>query len=547
MGDTIVAIDCGTQSLRALLFGVDGSLRGRAKIEYQPYFSTQPGWAEQDPEIWWRALIDAVGQLRALYPEPFGRLAGLAITAQRDSMVCLDADLAVVRPATLWLDARKAAPPYQPDWLTALGLKLLGMDEAIVRTQEAGRCSWLRQFEPANWARTSSYLQVSGFLSARLTGELADSVASQIGHLPFDYRRQRWAAPGHRNSKMFPVEPGKLPRLVEPGRALGQVTTAAAALIGLPAGLPVFAAGSDKGCETIGMGVLDETAASLSFGTTATIQTTSSRYLEPLRFMPAYPAPLPGWYNPEVEIFRGYWMITWFKNQFAYREVLEAGRRGILPEVALNELLETSPPGCHGLVMQPYWTAGLKHPSAKGAIIGFGDVHERAHLYRSIIEGLAYGLKEGLEAIEHVSRRRIGQLAVSGGASQSDQICQISADVFNLPLYRGATCETSGLGAAMCAAAGLGWYGSVVEAARAMSRRERCFEPQPANARLYGRLYRRVYRRLYQALEPLYEAIRNITGYPEKPGYGKRGAAPGGVSSAAADNRHQAGGTANGA
>lgn len=519
MADCILAIDCGTQSLRALVFAADGNLLARRKVEYQPYFSRQPGWAEQDPEVWWQALCTACTTLLAENPALKERLAAVALTTQRDSMICLDASGAVVRPATLWLDSRKAVPPYRPGWPTRLALKLVGMDEAVIRTQEAGRCSWIAQNEAANWERTHKYLQVSGFLTARLSGEYADSVASQIGHLPFDYRRQRWADKRQRNAKMFPVEADKLPRLVEPGKELGRVSRAAAALTGLPEGLALYAAGSDKGCETLGMAVLAEGSASLSFGTTATIQTTSRRYLEALCFMPAYPAAVPGHYNPEVEIFRGYWMITWFKNQFAWQEVEDAKRRGVQPEAALNELLEATPPGCHGLVMQPYWTAGLRNPAAKGALIGFGDVHERAHLYRAIIEGLAYGLKDGMHSIEKASRVVIRELAVSGGASQSDQICQISADVFNLPLYRGATCESSGLGAAMCAAAGLGWYPSVSDAARAMSRRERCFEPNGTNAELYGQLYQRVYRRMDKALSPLYEAIRDITDYPEKPEY----------------------------
>lgn len=513
----VLSIDCGTQSLRALVFDATGRLTHRRKVEYAPYVSERPGWAEQDPEVWWTALVDAVRGLLSDDPAALDGVAGVALTTQRDSMICLDQDARAVRPAILWLDARKAPRPYRPDFLTAAGLGIIGMTEALARTQESGKCSWIRVNQPEIWDRTRAYVQVSGFLTARLTGRFADSVASQIGHIPFDYRRQRWAPASHRNAKMFPVEPDKLPELVRPGGELGRITDAASRATGIPAGLPLIAAGSDKGCETLGMGVVDPGMASLSFGTTATVQTTSPRYLEPLRFMPSYPAPVPGGFNPEVEIFRGYWMITWFKSQFAYQEVSEAMRRGLAPEVLLNELLESTPPGGHGLVMQPYWTAGLKTPAAKGAVIGFGDVHERAHLYRAIIEGLAYGLKDGLDKIERASGKRVGLLAVSGGASQSDQICQISADVFDLPIVRGKTWETSGLGAAMCAAAGLGWYPSVRDASLAMSGRSTQFEPDPANARLYRELYRRVYKRMYKALSPLYEAIRDITGYPEKP------------------------------
>ncbi|HUW71403.1 MAG TPA: FGGY-family carbohydrate kinase [bacterium] len=515
--DLVLSIDCGTQSVRALVFDAAGVLRARHKVEYEPYFSSQPGWAEQDPEVWWRSLVAACRSLVAESPDLVARIGAIAVTTQRDSMLCLGDDGMPLRPAILWLDSRKAPVLYHPDPLTRLGLAIIGMEEAVKKTQQSGACNWIRTYERDVWARTRSFVQVSGFINHRLTGELVDSVASQIGHMPFDYRSQSWASPRHLNTRMFPVERDKLPRLSPAGTVLGMLTARAASQTGLPAGLPVIAAGSDKGCETIGVGVVDGTSASLSFGTTATVQTTSRRYLEPLAFMPSYPAPIPGRFNPEVEIFRGYWMISWFKNQFAYQEVMEAQACGIPAEAMLDELLCSTEPGSHGLVMQPYWTAGLKQPSAKGAIIGFGDVHERSHLYRAIIEGLAFGLREGLEAIERVSRRRVSVLRVSGGASQSDAICQISADVLGLPLERGSTHESSGLGAAMCAAAGLGWYADVAEAAHAMSSTSRVFEPDASSAALYTALYRRVYRKMYRSLGPLYESIRDITGYPERP------------------------------
>ncbi len=512
----ILAIDCGTQSLRAIIFDGGGRLLDKKKIEYEPYAKGEPGRAEQDPEVYWNALVAACRDLSSRRPELMKAVAGVGITSQRATMVCVDESGKPLRPAILWLDVRKAVPPYHPGFGMRTALGIIGMNEAMMLTQEEGKCNWIMQNEPELWARTHKYLEVSGFLTHRLTGSFSDSVASLIGHLPFDYKKQAWCKNGHLNARMFPVPFGKLPGIVAPGDEIGRISTEAAAATGIPAGIRLIAAGSDKGCETIGMGVTSPDKASLSFGTTATIQTTSPRYMEPIAFMPAYPAPIPGYFNPEVEIFRGYWMITWFKNQFAYEEVREAEARGIAPEAMLDELLEKTPAGGHGLVMQPYWTPMVKMPSAKGAIIGFGDVHDRAYLYRAIIEGLAYGLKDGLHAMEKASRVRITELAVSGGASQSDEICRISADIFNLPLVRGATCETSGLGAAMVVAAGLGMYPSIEAAIVAMARRDRVFLPDPERAALYHKLYSRVYRKMYAALEPLYEEIRDITNYPER-------------------------------
>ncbi len=520
MESLILSIDCGTQSTRALIFDRDGRLLDKKKVEYEPYTAGEPGRAEQDARVYWNAAAAACRDLAARRPELAAAVAGIGVTTQRDTMICLDAEGEPLRPAILWLDLRKAAPRFRPGPAMRAMLALVGMGEAVIRIQEEGKCNWIMEREPDIWERTAKFAQVSGYLNHKLTGRFADSAASQIGHMPFDYRRQEWCGAGALNARLFPVPAEKLCELVVPGTVLGHLTAQAAAETGLRKGIPVVAAGSDKGCETIGMGVRDSAMASLSFGTTATIQTTSSRYFEPIPFMPAYPAPIPGAFNPEVEIFRGYWMITWFKNQFAYEEVLEAQERGIVPEVMLNELLRKTPAGGHGLVMQPYWTPMLKMPSAKGAIIGFGDVHDRAHLYRAIIEGLAFGLKDGLHAIEKAGKVKVSELAVSGGASQSEEICRITADVFNLPLVRGETYETGGLGAAMVAAAGLGMYASVDDAVKAMSARSTTFEPDPAKAELYGELYHRVYRKMYTALAPLYEAIRDITNYPERPGHG---------------------------
>ena len=263
------------------------------------------------------------------------------------------------------------------------------------------------------------------------------------------------------------------------------------------------------------MGVIDNSMASLSFGTTATVQTASASYFEPIPLMPPYPAPIPGHYNPEIEIFRGYWMITWFKNEFAHTEVERAARNGVAPEVELDELLKQSPPGAMGLVVQPYWGPGLNHADAKGAMIGFGDIHTKAHVYRAVIEGLAYALLEGLHILERRGKIHIRRLAVSGGASQSDQICQISADIFNRPLVRGKTTETSGLGAAIVTAAGVGLYPSIPAAMKNMVTYDTTFEPNAAYASIYQELFRRVYLKIYPSLKSLYKEIRVITKYPD--------------------------------
>jgi sugar (pentulose or hexulose) kinase len=169
-----------------------------------------------------------------------------------------------------------------------------------------------------------------------------------------------------------------------------------------------------------------------------------------------------------------------------------------------------------GLMLQPYWSPGVKMPGpeAKGAVIGFGDVHTRGHLYRSILEGLAYALREGAERSQKRSGVPITSLRVAGGGSQSDAAMQITADVFGLPAARPHVYEASGLGAAIDVAVALGVHPDFATAVGAMCRVGEVFDPEPRNRALYDRLYREVYLNLYRRLRPLYERIRDITGYP---------------------------------
>ena len=173
-----------------------------------------------------------------------------------------------------------------------------------------------------------------------------------------------------------------------------------------------------------------------------------------------------------------------------------------------------------GLILQPYWSPGVKipGPEAKGAVIGFGDVHTRSHFYRAILEGLAYGLREGKERCERRTGVPITELRVAGGGSQSNAAMQITADIFGLPAVRPHVYEASGLGAAIDAAVGLKLHPDFETAIREMTHLGDTFEPDPGAREMYDNLYKRVYLKMYRRLKPLYDEIRDITGYPKPPG-----------------------------
>ena len=514
MGELILAIDNGTQSIRALIFDPRGNLRAKTRVMIEPYFSRQPGWAEQDPDYFWQALCRACRQLweeTDIRPEA---LAGVALTTQRATVVNLDREGRPLRPAIVWLDQRRTEGLEPLGGLWGMAFRLSGMRETVAYFQAEAEAVWLAHNQREIWKKTYKYLFLSGYLTYRLTGEYRDSTSSQVGYIPFDYKRLRWAGPWDWKWKLLPVRKEMLPELVPPAAEIGRITPRAAGETGLPAGLPVIAAAADKACEVIGAGCLEPHIGCLSYGTTATINTTHRRYIEAIPLIPPYPAAVPGAYSLEIMIYRGYWMVCWFKREFAHNGEKLARERGLDPEVLFDDLVRQVPPGSMGLILQPYWSPGVKipGPEAKGAVIGFADVHDRAHLYRAILEGLAYALREGKERSEKRSGVPITELRVAGGGSQSDAALQLTADIFGIPAVRPHLYETSGLGAAIDAAVGLKLHPDFTAAIAAMTRLGRVFEPHPDHREIYEQLYNRVYLQMYRRLKPLYEEIRKITG-----------------------------------
>ena len=488
----------------------------KAQVKITTYRHPQPGWVENDADDFWRTLCSACQKLWANTPIARDAVRAVVVTTQRATMINLDALGQPLRPAIVWMDQRRSSPTKRLAWWWEAAFRAIGMRETVDFFQREAEANWIAQHQPDLWARTDKYLMLSGYLNYRMCGRIVDAVGAQVGYVPFDYKRGRWAAAHDWKWQCLAVRREMLPELVPSGSRIGEVSTAASIDTGIPAGVPLIAGAADKACEVIGAGCLSPEVACLSYGTAATINTTTPRYVEAVRFIPPYPAALPGHYSTEIQITRGYWMVSWFAQEFGLHERQLALAQGVSPESFFDELVNAVPPGSLGLMLQPFWSPGVKipGPEAKGAVIGFGDAHTRAHLYRAILEGLAYALREGKERIEQRSGMRIERVRVAGGGSQSDAAMQITADVFNLPTERASLYETSGLGAAMLGAVGIGWHADMASAAREMTRVGRCFEPDARHARTYDELYTRVYKGMYQRLAPLYREIRNIVDCP---------------------------------
>lgn len=516
--DYVVVIDAGTQSVRAVLIDLLGNIVQIERTEIEPYFSTEPGFAEQDPEYLWRELCATTKRLMSSIDIPIASIKGMSITTQRGTLINLDADGNPLRPAILWLDQRKARADKWPKGIVKAGLKLVNMHESLVHAIRDGEANWIQQNQPEIWAKTHKFVYLSGFFIHRLSGKYIESIGSNVGYKPFNYKKQQWCKPGELNTKLFPIEREKLVDLVKPSDLIGHITAQASSQTGLPEGLPIIASAADKACEVLGSGCISPDIACLSYGTTATIETVNSKYVEVIPFFPPYPSAVPNHYNTEIMIYRGYWMINWFKREFGHKEVEMAKKLNKSAEELFDEMISHIPPGSMGLTLQPYWSPGVKIPGveAKGAVIGFGDVHTKAHLYRSIIEGLTYALKEGAIRTQRRNGVKIQKLRVSGGGSQSKNALQMTADIFNLPVEKPHTFETSALGAAINCVVGLGIYSSFQEAIDKMCRLSEVYNPIPENSKVYADLYDRVYKKMYRQLKPLYESIRDITNYPKR-------------------------------
>jgi sugar (pentulose or hexulose) kinase len=502
----ILAIDYGTQSVRALAYAKTGECRAKCQRAITDYQHQEPGWAEHDVDGFWALLAESCQGLWKEGVSP-GDIAAVVVTTQRATVVNLDEHGQPLRPAIIWTDQRRAPLRNRLPWLWRCLFALLRIRPIVDNLEAETEANWLERYQPELLARTAHYLLLSGYLNYRLTGAFKDSVGSQVGYVPFDFKKQDWCGDADWKWHSMAIKRFMLPELVPVGQRLGDVSSEAALATGLPAGVPVIAGAADKACEVLGVGALETGVASISCGTTATINTTRSKYVEVVPFMPAYPAALPRHFNTEVQVFRGFWMVSWFLEQFGERERQQAMERGVAPEVLLDQLLEQTEPGAHGLVLQPFWNPvlGETGPEGRGSVIGFKDFHTRAHLYRALVEGLVFALRSGKERIERRTKTPVSRIRLSGGGAQSDHVAQIVADVLDLPVERFADCEASGRGAAMVGATALGWHASIEAAGAAMLGDIQCTTPNPQNAQRYQAIYQHTYLPLYAKLKPLFE------------------------------------------
>ena len=349
------------------------------------------------------------------------------------------------------------------------------MKKMVKNFMEDARYNWVKENEPKIWSKTYKYLLLPQYINYKLIGKYIESDAGTVGHIPFDYKKRVYDKKFGVKRQIFNIEQSKLARIAPTTKIMGYITQEISERTHLKKGTPLIASGSDKACETAGVGCIKEGIGSISLGSQVTMQVTTNRYYELTRFVPPFDSVIPDMYNPEIILYRGFWLVTWFIKEFGYKEELFATEHEKSIFSIMDEKLNEVPIGCDGLVLQPYWGQDILRPGAKGSILGFNDKHTRFHIYRAIIEGIGYSLKEGIERIEQVSKVKIEKIALSGGGSKSEVICQILSDILNKEVYLIQTYEATGICAAMA-----------------------CF------------IYRNVYTKIYKNVKKIYRKLNKI-------------------------------------
>lgn len=513
MSSNLLVVDVGTQSLRTSIVTKTGEVVFFKQIKYvEPYLSSREGYAEQDIDFYPDELAKATALMKKEDPLVFASICGMVVVDFRDSSVILDANKKPIRNAILWLDQRVTLLHNKNfKWYEKLLFSVIGMSDTVKYNAERTAAWWLIENEPENWSKMKYYCTFGAYFNYRITGNLVVSSADCVGHYPIDFAKGKWFPKGHPKYDVFGIPRDALVPLVEVGQVIGKVSHQFSELSGIPEGLPVYASASDKACETFGNGCIAKNQASISLGTACTIDVVDSKYSEPETFLPSYQAPYPGDFNLEVQIYRGLWMIKWYIDQFGAADKKDAFEAGMSMEKYLDKKIKDIPPGCDGLTLQPYWGPGLKRPNAKGAIVGFGAQHTRYHIYRAIIEGVAFALREGLDEIVKKTHKKPDYLVVSGGGSDSDIVLQILADVFDIEVHKSATPQSSTIGGAMSGFLANGTFKTPEEAVAAMVKPGYVIKPNTANVATYDKLYKKVYLKMYPSLKKIYSNVKYFT------------------------------------
>ena len=436
----LLGIDLGTGSAKALLLATDGTAVSEASISY-PVHAPHAGWAESEPEDWWLAVASSVRKAVGNHAD---QVQAVSLSGQMHGVVIADASGQPLRPAILWADTRSSATLSAYHSLDAAILERLG--NPITAGMAGPTLLWLREHEASAYTEARWALQPKDWLRLRLTGEVATEPSDASGTLLYDVVSDDWAGEA---ISMLNLRYDWLPRIIPSSAIAGYLTTDASEHLGLRVGLPVIAGAADTAAAALGNGLLEPGLVQLTIGTGAQIITPRSQpIIDPHGSTHLYRSAVPnGWYTLAamqnaglaLEWVRGILGLSW---QQVYTKAFSV------------------PPGCEGLTFLPYLTGERTphlDPYVRGAWVGLGLHHTQAHLMRAALEGVAFALRQGFEALE-ATGFKTAELRLAGGGTAEMPWKQLLTDVLRIPLYATTVAAASARGAALLAGIGIGIY-----------------------------------------------------------------------------------------
>ncbi|XKE95329.1 xylulokinase [Metaplanococcus flavidus] len=491
----VIGVDLGTSAVKILLVSQQGEVVQTVSKPY-PLFHEKTGYSEQDPEDWVTGTIAGLQELLQNFSGVPEDIEGISFSGQMHGLVLLDGSNEVLRPAILWNDTRTTAECRKI-------VETVGQERLLEITKNPAlegftlpKILWVKEYEPEIFNKAQSFVLPKDYLRYRMTGELHMEYSDAAGTLLLDISKQQWST---EICELLHLDPNICPPLLDSHAEVGTVTAEFAEQSGLAQTTRVFAGGADNACGAIGSGILEDGKTLCSIGTSGVVlsyEASDDKEFGGKVHYFNHAAP-NAFYTMGVTLSAGY-SLTWFKDVFAAGESFDE----LLAEVG------TVPAGSNGLLFTPY-LVGERTPRADAAIrasfIGMDSSHQRKDFVRAVLEGITFSLNESI-AIFRDSGKHIDTIVSIGGGAQNEDWLQMQADIFNANIVRLKSEQGPGMGAAMLAAFGCGWFDSLQASADVFLEEGKQFKPDPANVEQYEKLFT-VYTEVYGQTKELNEKL----------------------------------------
>jgi xylulokinase len=492
----LLGIDTSTTATKALLIDEAGKVVAVAATTY-PFETPRPGWAEQHPDLFWNGTVQSIRAVLDRAGTTGGEVLAVGLTGQMHGMTLLDADGEVVRPCILWNDQRTTAQCIEITEKVGAARVLEITGNPVLTGFTAPKILWVREHEPDEYDRIAHILLPKDYVRYKLSGEFFTDVSDASGTSLLNVARREWS---DEMLAMLDIPRVWLPQVTESPVVSARVHADAAARTGLLAGTPIVGGAGDQAAGAVGNGIVREGLVAVTLGTSGVVFAASREYrVEEQGRLHAFCHAVPGmWHLMGVMLSAG-GSLQWYRDALAADTDFDA----------LVEEAATAPAGSEGLLFLPYLTGErmpYPDPTARGGWVGLTVRHKRGHLTRAVLEGVAFGLKDGFVLMQQAGLGRLEQVRVSGGGAKSALWRQILANVLESDLVTVNTTEGAAYGAALLAGVGAGIWRDVPAACAATVRVTGRDVPDPHQSAVYHRLYPH-YHALYHALKPTFDGI----------------------------------------